>query len=570
MSFDMTNRSDRSGPAEGAGGDARGGGSKPTLFVDALILGGSSVPVWHPAMLVEAGTVVRLGDAAALRADFPDADVVDLGGRTVLPGFIDAHVHPIEGGQELISCSLSAGATIDDYRAAVADYVAANPERTWIVGSGWSMDAFPGGVPSAHHLDGVDGGKPVFLMNRDGHSAWVNAKALELAGISAETPDVHGGVIERDAAGAPTGALHELAADLVRRVVPDRELLDAERALEVAQRYLISLGITGWQDAGIRHARGYDAAYRALLERGALQVEVEGAQWLPAELPEGIVDRMVAMREEFAGTAVSMTSVKIMLDGVLETHTAHLKQPYLAPGPTDSTGIEFFDPERLRPVVAELDALGFNLHFHAVGDAALRQAIDLTAHCREVNGWDTGVKHVAHVQVVDHADLVDMRRVGLAVNAQTLWARHEPYVDELAIPVLGDERGAAQYPFASFLQHGIALGMGSDWSVSTPAPFHQLHVAVNRRPVPKPTVPPDVEAFAPDERLTLLDAVRAFTIGSAHLSARADRKGSLEPGKDADFVVLDRDVFAGPADDIHTTRVDQTWIAGRLVFERAN
>jgi len=539
-----------------------------TLFTNALILGGAAVSIWHRAMLVEDGTIVRLGDETALRAEFPDAEVVDLGGRTVLPGFIDAHVHPILGGQELISCSLTDGVTIDDYRELIAAYAAANPDREWIVGSGWSMDAFPGGVPSASHLDGVDDGRPVFLMNRDGHSAWVNAIALERAGITADTPDPHGGVIERDAEGRPTGALHELAADLIRAVVPPIELLNAEQALIVAQDYLLSLGITGWQDAGIHHDRGYDRAYRALIERGELKVEVEGAQWLPAELPDGIVERMVATRREFEGTPVSMTSVKIMLDGVIETHTAHLKQPYLEPGPVDSTGLEFFDPERLLEVVAELDALGFNLHFHAVGDAALRQAIDVVAHCREVNGWDTGVKHVAHVQVVDHADLVDLRRVGLAVNAQTLWARFEPYVTELAIPVLGDERGYSQYPFASFLQHGIALGMGSDWSVSTPNPFHQLHVAVNRKPVPKPTVPEDVAVFMPEERLTLIDAVRAFTIGSAHLSARADRKGSLEPGKDADFVVLDRDVFAGPPSEIYTTRVDQTWVAGRVVYER--
>jgi predicted amidohydrolase YtcJ len=539
-----------------------------TLFANGLILGGSAYPVWHRAMLVDGGRITMVGGEEALAEHAADADRVDLGGSTVLPGFIDAHVHPIEGGQELISCALSEGVTIDDYRRLIAAWAGENPGPEWIIGQGWSMDAFPDGIPSASDLGGIDGvnGRPVFLMNRDGHSAWVNHEALRRAGIADATPDPAGGRIERGADGVAVGALHELAADLVRAVVPAAELPSNEAALRKAQEYLTALGITSWQDAGIRTDRGYDRAYRTLVDDGSLMVEVEGAQWLPSDFGPGVVDDMVALRDEFAGTKATMSTVKIMLDGVIETHTAHLKSPYLTAACSHDTGISFFEPEALNEVAAQLDALGFNLHFHAVGDAALRQAIDTVEHCRTVNGWSTmGVHHVAHVQVVDHADLVDMRRVGLGVNAQTLWARLEPYVSELAIPVLGDERGYAQYPFASFLQRGIALGLGSDWSVSTPRPFHQLHVAVNRRPVPKPTVAPDVAVFMPEERLTLLDAVRAFTIGSAYLCGRADRKGSLEPGKDADFVVLDRDVFAGDPRDIYQTEVEETWIAGRRV-----
>lgn len=538
----------------------------PILFTDGLILGGSAYPVWHRSMLVDDGRVLAVGGPEELERLAPAAERVDLGGRTVLPGFIDSHVHPIEGGQELISCALSDGVTIEDYRGLIEAWSDAHTEEEWIIGQGWSMDAFPAGIPSAEHLEGLGAGRPIFLMNRDGHSAWVNQEALRRAGIDDTTPDPAGGRIERDAEGRASGALHELAADLVRSAVPEAELPSNEGALRKAQEYLVSLGITSWQDAGVRTARGYDRAYRALVDDDSLIVEVEGAQWLPSDFGPGVVDEIVALRDEFAGTKATMTTIKIMLDGVIETHTAHLKAPYLTSSCNHDTGISFFEPEALNAVAAELDALGFNLHFHAVGDAALRQAIDTVEHCRAVNGWSTpGVHHVAHVQVVDHDDLVDMRRVGLGVNAQTLWARLEPYVSELAIPVLGDDRGYAQYPFASFLQRGIVLGLGSDWSVSTPRPFHQLHVAVNRRPVPKPTVPEDVAVFMPEERLTLLDAVRAFTIGSAYLCGRADRKGSLEPGKDADFVVLDRDVFAGAPGDIWTTEVAETWIAGRRV-----
>lgn len=536
-----------------------------TLVVNALVLGGSAFTRWHRAMLIRNGKLVALGDELHLATLAVEPDVVDLAGRVVLPGFVDAHVHPTSGGQERITCGLTDGVTIDDYRDTIAAWARANAETTWIIGAGWSMDAFPGGVPSASHLAGVGGGRPIFLMNRDGHSAWVNEEALALAGIGVDTPDPPGGRIERGADGRPSGALHELAADLVRAVIPADEVPDARRSLRAGHDWLVSLGITSWEDAGVRTSLGHDIAYRSMLDDGSLRATVEGAQWLPADFADDVVDAMVEMRGRFSGSRVSMGSVKIMLDGVLETHTAHLKQPYLVSGAGEERGIAFFDPDRLARVAVVLDRLGFNLHFHAVGDAALRQAIDTVARCRAENGFTDGVHHVAHLQVVDPSDLLDLRRVGLAANAQTLWARNEPYVTELAIPVLGPLRGATQYPFASFLQRGIALGMGSDWPVSTPRPFHQLHVAVNRLPVPKPATPDDVEVFVPSERLALIDAIRAFTIGSATLCRLDPRKGSLEVGKDADFIVLDRDPFAIDPTELHAVQVEETWIEGELV-----
>jgi len=529
------------------------------------------------AIAVAGDRIVALGedrDALALRG--PRSRVVDLRGRTVLPGFTDAHTHPVSGGLRHVECSLDRFATAEDLVRAVAAYAAANPDRAWIVGEGWSMETFPGGIPRREALDAVVPDRPVILWNRDGHGAWVNSRALEVAGITDATADPPLGRIERDPDGTPVGMLQEAAVELVMRLVPPHDPETLERAVVDAQAELHSLGITGWQDAHVHPDQL--AAYRAVAGRGALTARVVLALGSGELDSYGGPDGMVALREAVAADAraepagspgvrrLAASAVKFFVDGVMENCTGALLEPYLDAGgrPTSETGILNFPPERLRRLAVELDARGFQLHYHAIGDRAVREALDAIEAARRANGARDARHHIAHIQLIHPADLARFRALDAIANAQPLWAVHEPQMDDLTIPILGPERTAWQYPFGSLLRAGARLAFGSDWTVSTADPFPQIEVAVRRVwPGRRDGVP-----FLPDERLTLGEALRAATVGSAFVN-RHDEAGWLGPGRLADIVVLDRDLGAADAGPIGDTRVVATVVGGEVVFEAA-
>jgi hypothetical protein len=486
--------------------------------------------------------------------------VIDLGGRSVLPGFQDAHVHPVLAGPAMNQCDLLHLAGLDEYLAAVASYAAANRDLPWIVGSGWAISAFPGGIATAAALDAVVPDRPVYLSNRDGHGAWVNSLALELAGIDYGTPDPPDGRIERGPDGAAVGTLQEGAADLVERLLPPLTAADIEEGIVAAQRYLFSLGITSWQDAWLDRAG--DAAYRALAGRGELDARVVGCLWWDRHRGLDQVDELIAWRDLGPVERYRPTTVKMMLDGVCENFTARMLEPYLdATGAvTDNLGLLFVDPDVVVAAVPRLDAAGFQVHFHALGDGAVRLGLDAVEAAVVANGPGDRRHHLAHLQLVHPDDRARFARLGAVANAQPLWAHHDGYQDDLTIPFIGDERAAFQYPWRSLLDTGARLALGSDWGVSTPDPFEILHVAVER-------VHPDAvdRVFFPDERITLAEAVEAYTLGSAYVNHREHDTGSLAPGKLADLVVVDRDIFAeGP----HGALVDLTMIGGEVVHER--
>jgi predicted amidohydrolase YtcJ len=545
-----------------------------TIVTGADIFADGAVPGWAHAMAISGGLIVAVGetdDVLALAG--PRTQVADLGGRTVLPGFIDAHLHPITGGAGLLRCSLLGLGTLAEYADAIAGYAAAHPDLEWIEGGGWSMDAFERGVPAAAQLDAVLPDRPAILSNRDGHTAWVNSAALRLAGITAATPDPADGRIERGADGGPYGALHEGAMALVATFVPPPTAQFRAQALAAAQQYLHSLGITGWQDAHVAAEPDDVDSYRRLLDDGQLTSRVTGAQWFERDRGAEQIAEFAQRRRDREAGLLRLGSVKIMLDGVCETHTAALSASYLDGhgAATGNRGISFFPDDALAQYVRLLDAAGFQVHFHAVGDRAVTQALDAVEAALAANGNRGNRHHVAHVQVVDPADVPRFRRLGVTVNAQPLWARLEPQMTELTLPFLGPELGRHQYPFGDFETTGAAMAFGSDWPVSTPDPFREMHVAVNRTPVPDRTrwTPAD-GVFLPDQRLSLLSAVRAFTLGSAYVNFDERVAGSLAEGKSADFVVLDRNPFDGPREEIWRTTVLQTWFAGQPVYQRAS
>ncbi len=517
------------------------------------------------AIAVRDGRIVFVGLARdARRLVGPATRVVDLRGRMVLPGFQDAHCHPTHGGLAMLRCELhgvdGATACVETVRS----YATAHPEVEWILGGGWQMADFPGGTPSRALLDAVVPDRPVFLTNRDGHGAWVNSRALELAGIDRETPDPRDGRVERTEGGEPQGTLHEGAMALVKRLVPETRPEELERGLLKGQAYLHSLGITAWQDAIILEED--DRAYTTLASRGDLTARVAAARWWERDGGLGQLDEILAWRDRGSVERYRRTSVKLMLDGVLENFTGALLEPYLDAdgGETDNRGIDFIPREILLEAVPRMDAEGLQPHFHAIGDRAVRNALDAVEAARRVNGWSDTRPHVAHIQVIHPDDLPRFRRVGLVANAQPYWACHEGQMDDLTIPFLGPERSGWQYPFGSLRRAGAMLCMGSDWSVSTPDPLLEMEVAVERVSDRSRRAKPP---FLPDERLALDDALAAFTIGSAYVNHIDDVTGTLEVGKLADIAVLDRDLFAPDAGPIGDARVVATFVEGRAVFE---
>ncbi|MFF6987696.1 amidohydrolase family protein [Streptomyces sp. NPDC010273] len=517
------------------------------------------------AVAVTGDRITAVGRAEVHDLAGPDTQVVDLAGRLLLPGFQDAHVHPVPAGLELTQCDLTRAKTAEDTIAAVRAYADARPEREWITGGGWSMEAFAGGTPTKELLDSVVPDRPVYLPNRDHHGAWVNSRALQLAGITRDMPDPADGRIERDASGEPAGTLQEGAMQLVGRLTPPATQADRLAALLHAQRHLHALGITAWQDALVGEFLGMDDpsdAYLAAARDGSLTARVVGALWWDRERGAEQIPELVERRARLSHGRFSASSVKLMLDGVAETGTAALLDPYLdkCGCATANRGTSFIDPKQLPAHVTELDALGFQCHFHALGDRAVRDALDAVEAARAANGPSDTRPHLAHLQVVHPDDVARFARLGAVANIQPLWAAHEPQMDELTIPFLGPERALWQYPFASLLHSGARLAAGSDWPVSSPDPLQGIHVAVNR-------VEPGGAGpvFLPGERLDLAAALTAYTAGSAYAN-HLDDTGRVTAGALADLVVLDRDPFAAPPEEIGETQVALTYVGGKAVY----
>ena len=535
----------------------------PELPADLVLTGGAVYTVdaarrWANAVAVREGRILGVGTAGEIaRLAGPRTRVVELEGRMVLPGFQDAHLHVPHGGLYQLRCELHGTTDRGEYLARVARYAAEHPDAEWISGGGWSMDSFPGGVPERAELDAVVADRPVFLPNRDGHTAWVNTRALERARITRTTLDPPDGRIERDGAGEPSGALHEGAMHLVERLVPHVTQAEWEQAILLAQAHLHPLGITACQDATVEPEML--AAYRALAERGELTMRMEGnLRWTRERGEEQIAD-MIDLRAQGTAGRFRIRGAKIFQDGVMENFTAAMLEPYLG---KDTAGISMHEPEELRRMVTLLDAEGFQVHIHTIGDRAVREALDAFDAAQRTNGRRDARHHLAHVQVVHPDDIPRFRELGVVANVSPYWAVRSGYIEELTLPFVSRETARWIYPFGSLHRAGAALAFGSDWAVSTANPLLEIEVAVTR-------VPPhdrDAEPFLPEERLDLPSAIAAFTIGSAYVNHLDRETGSIEPGKLADLAVLDRNVFDPGAGRIGDARVVLTLVEGEAVY----
>jgi predicted amidohydrolase YtcJ len=550
------------------------------LFVAACQDPAPPEPAREPADLILRNGAVYTQDAANTRASAvairdgkilavgSDADIGgayegpsrDLGGRMVLPGFHDAHAHPISGGMHMNRCDLAEIATVEAILDEVRRCDQSLPPGAWLLGGGWNLSLFPEANADKALLDGISTERRIFLQGADGHSAWVNSAALAAAGITKDTPDPHNGVIERDAQGEPSGTLRESAQGLVESVVPSpteaERIAGALTGLAVANGF----GITSIADAAVDAETL--ATWRALEKDGRLTARIVANMVADGgPMGKGALE-LLDPASRGSGALVRTDAAKIFLDGVLEGETAALLEPYL--DGDGASGTLNLSSDALRELVVELDARNVQVMMHGIGDRAVRDGLDVFDAARKANGVRDNRHHMSHLQLVHPDDYPRFGQLGVTANFQALWAFPDKYITEVNLPQVGQERVDRMYPIASIQRAGGRLVFGSDWFVSSMNPLLAIETAVTRQ---DPNGGADA-ALNASERIPLDVALAGYTREGAWIMHQEDRSGSLEPGKVADVVVLARNLYEIEPRDIGEVPVDLTVFAGKVVHER--
>ncbi len=520
------------------------------------------------ALAVADGRIAYAGDNRGVRAWIgPETEVLELAGKMVLPGFRDSHIHPLTGSFNLLECRLTGPADRAAYLGQIAVYARANGDQPFIRGGGWLPDAFPPAGPVRQDLDNLVPERPAMIKSMDGHSAWVNTPALRAAGIDRGTPDPAGGIIVRDpATGEAAGTLREWSAmNLVEARLPKptgQELVTAGWAfLEMASR----LGIVSVHEAMARPEEL--TAYRELERAGELTLRVGAA--ILCEPPGGLdrIAEILEMQETFRGRLLRPRAVKIFLDGVMEGHTARLLRPY-ADRPAEQ-GELLWQKAELNRTVAALDKAGCQLHFHAIGDAAVRLALDALEEARKQNGHRDARHLIAHCDLVDPADIPRFGRLGVTAVLQPAWFFEERNFPGTTLACLGEKRAYSLYRIRSLLTAGARIACGSDWPFSgelnTFNPLEQIQIGATRAGLDADPGRP----YLAEERVEPAALIDGFTIHGAWIDFAEDTTGSLTPGKSADLIVLDRNIFTTPPAEISRARVLMTLFEGRKVFWEA-
>ncbi len=523
------------------------------VFINGRVWTGEDKPPRAEALAVRNNLILAVGKTADIRGMAgKGTDVVDLKGRFLAPGFIDAHLHLMDGGIGLTEVDLDGAETLAEVQRRIVAFARADPERKWIIGRGWSYAVFPGGLPTKRQLDAVVPDRPVYLESYDGHTAWVNSTALlaaRLDRLTAEPPD---GAIVRDAAGEPTGALKEQAVELVKRIVPPRTADEKDRALKKGLELLAAQGLTGVHDANL------EPDDLPVLEQvdaqQALKVRVYAALPMVKDPGPELLARYVALRAQYAGPKLRVGAVKGFVDGVVETQTAAFFEPYSSGG----TGSLRWTPEELQSAVAAYDKEKFQIFLHAIGD----RAIDLALRAYEKAGRGSSRRHrIEHMEVPRFQDLPRFKAQGVIASTQALFAERGPGMFAAYLPMLGP-RGARAMPFKAIDDAGALQAFGSDWPVHPPDVLRGIHCAVTRTsPDGKPA-----GGWEPAQRISAEAALRHFTRDAAYAAFDEGTRGTLAPGKLADLVVLSADITAIPPAEIVKTKVLLTVVGGQDTY----
>lgn len=534
----------------------------PTVFVNGrVITGDRSRPRAHALAVVD-GRVAALDTDAVSLIDSA-TEVVDLAGGTLLPGFGDGHVHPLWGGVDLGNAPVAHASSVDDLLDRVAAFADAHPEREWITGGGFNHALSPDGLYDAALLDKVVSDRPVLLMASDYHTAWCNSLALERAGITADTPDPDRGQILRRHDGTPLGTLLEAACELVEQVAPQPTQAERIDALAAAMRMVAESGITWVQEAAL--APPDVSVYLTAADRGFLTARVNLALVASPRRWRNQLDEFRTARDAavLSGTdLVRVGTVKFFADGVIESGTGALLEPY-ADAP-HSCGLLNWEPGELAEAMAAFDALGFQSHIHAIGDAGVRIALDAVEHVTTVNGERDRRPVIAHTQLVHPQDLPRFAALGVIANFEPLWAQLDPIMVDLTLPRLGEPRNSWQYPMRTLQETGARLSFGSDWPVTSVRPLAGLAVAISRQT--RTGDPP--QGWLPEQRLSFDTALSAYTAGVAFQGFAESESGQLTVGRRADLCQLSADISDLPALEIADVEVLGTWLAGSEVFRQ--
>ncbi|MEW9799381.1 amidohydrolase [Alteromonas sp. CYL-A6] len=506
--------------------------------------------VTFSSLLIDDGRVIALNPDKNTTA----TTTIDGKGRIMLPGLIDAHGHLLGLGANLLEVNLreaqSARAAADE----VAAYALGHRDQPWVIGRGWNQELWPDrAFPTAATLDEKVSDRPVWLTRVDGHAGWANTKALEIAGITADTPDPTGGQILRDADGNPTGVLIDNATALVERHIPQESSAQLKARLDAAGQHLLANGITAMHDAGISHAV-YDF-YMAQTLTGDMPIRVYAMLSATDPTLDAMLDNgIIRSNDDF----LYIRSVKAYGDGALGSRGAALLAPY-SDAPSQH-GLLLTQPEDMDALFTNVLSQGFQLNYHAIGDKANRLALDAFERAFKHTDGQSLRNRIEHAQVIAPDDLMRFSSLKVLPSMQPTHATSDM---NMAEDRLGSRRIKGAYAWKTLLESGIPLPLGSDFPVELANPFYGLHAAVTRQD--RNNQP--VEGWYPHEALTIEQAFKGFTLDAAYAAHMEDSLGGLTPGKWADFIMVDRDIFTIPAQDLWKTRVLATYVAGNKVFE---